>query len=168
MELNPSIEAEIKLHLRAITDLLDNTRIESNAGPKTVQRKEHRKKIASKPQKYSVYLLGERISARTLPAIIGRIILHFDRMAPDSLDALSRKRATKRSFLSRDASSIHPSSPHLNVRQSAGWFFSANIGCRDANRFLKALCHVSKLAYGDDLTEIKGSTFRAKGKWEWQ
>jgi len=156
MNMHTNIQSQINFHLEAIKALV------------CVEDALHRRgripaaKAASTPKpdrparcpKYAIDVLGRLVSGETLPDLIGCLVAFFDELAPDALLALSKAKAVKRNFVSKQASDIHPHRPDLKVSESAGWYYSANIGREDTNRFLRALCDAAGLKFGTDITGV--------------
>lgn len=102
--------------------------------------------------KYTCDVLGLRLHAQTLPLLFGAVIDVFDDLAPDALEALARRYARKRKFLSVSKETIHPGRPDLPlVLTKSGWWISGNVGLRDVIRALEQLCAVTKLSFGVDI-----------------
>jgi hypothetical protein len=104
-------------------------------------------------EKYIGEFLGERVCARTLPDFFETVVNMTSAVAPEVLVELSTWCMGSRRFVAAGPDTVHPDSPHLPVVQTAsGWWVSKNIGQEDLKRALWALCHVSRLTFGSDVT----------------
>jgi hypothetical protein len=104
-------------------------------------------------EKYLATLLGERLSAPSLPELFGRVIDAMAGVAPEAVEALASMKSHRRRFVSRIPEGIHPGRRDLPVmKTSSDWWISRNIGREDLVRGLRALAEAAGLEFGDDIT----------------
>jgi len=73
-------------------------------------------------------------------------------VAPECVETLSTMKSWKRGFVFRSREAIHPGRSDLNTRMTQNvWWVSANIGRRDFNRALGALCKATGLIVSKDV-----------------
>ena len=102
--------------------------------------------------KHRAEVLGEAVGATTLGALFAAVVDRIDAVAPEAIEALSRKRARTRAFVARARGEVHPGRPDLAVVQTgSGWWVSANVGAADVRRGLGTLCAVAGLEFGADI-----------------
>jgi hypothetical protein len=113
--------------------------------------------------KYGLELFGETLRASTLAKLFGTLIDTLVELAPEAVEKLSRRRSTKRGFVSREKNAIHPGRPDLPLRRTrSGWWISANIGTEDLQRALKHTCDASDIVYGHDVRFLGNSKASAE------
>lgn len=102
--------------------------------------------------KYFAELLGQRLTAATLPMLLGEFVDQMAIVAPEALEALSLRRSRKRRYVARHWEAIHPGRPDLDVLQTAsGWWVSSNIGKDDLIRALKELSRCAGLEFAKEV-----------------
>lgn len=107
---------------------------------------------ARQAQKYALIFLGEELRADTLGQMFVELIDSLSIVAPDGVDKLATMKSRKRAFVSRSQEAIHPGRPDLKALETkSGWWVSANIGRRDFNRALTALCEATGLTATKDV-----------------
>jgi len=101
--------------------------------------------------KYTLVFLGEELHANTLGHMFVEVIDSLSIVAPDGLENLAAMKSRKRPFVSRSREAIHPGRLDLKaLKTKSGWWVSANIGRRDFNRALGALCKATGLTINKD------------------
>ncbi|WP_025898761.1 hypothetical protein [Sneathiella glossodoripedis] len=105
-----------------------------------------------KKSKYKLTFLGTHFHDNSLPTIFGQLIDHLATTKPEYLQKLAIEKARTRQYVSRNQEKIHPGRPDLKtVKTKSGWWISANIGFKDLERALEALCKSANLAYLEDI-----------------
>jgi len=120
--------------------------------------KAHTKPLSSVPsppkrtQKYALIFLGEELRAATLGHMFVELIDSLSIVAPEGVEKLATMKSRKRAFVSRSREAIHPGRSDLKtLKTKNGWWVSANIGRRDFNRALGALCKATGLTVSKDV-----------------
>jgi hypothetical protein len=71
---------------------------------------------------------------------------------PAVLERLAAITARNRRYVARSKAEIHPGRPDLaTIKTHSGWWVSSNVGARDVQRGLMALCQVGSLTFGTDV-----------------
>jgi hypothetical protein len=97
-------------------------------------------------------VFGEIVGAPTLGRLFGVVVDRINEIAPEAIEALSRKRARIRAFVAYEKCGVHPDRSDLRVVQTrSGWWVSANVGETDVRRGLRALCGAAGLKFGEDI-----------------
>lgn len=105
-----------------------------------------------KTQKYTLIFLGEELHGATLGLLFVELIDSLSIVAPDGVEKLATIKSRKRAYVSRIRETIHPGRSDLKtLKTKSGWWVSANIGRRDFNRALNALCKATGLEVDRDL-----------------
>jgi len=142
---------ELQAHLDAIAAVLKASEISLGD---LVQNPSRTKKFG----RYEACVMGDQLSANTLPKLVVGIIEWFEEHDPTVLERLAVEEAQIRRFISKRREVIHPGRNDLPVIQSAsGWYTSANIGFEDARRWAKAASTAAGLDSNSVIT-IKRNT----------
>lgn len=102
--------------------------------------------------KRAAEVLGERIEAPTFGLLFAAIVDMVAELDPTVLERLAAIIARKRHYVARSKAEIHPGRPDLpTIKTRSGWWVSRNVGARDVQRGLMALCRVGSLTFGTDV-----------------
>lgn len=143
--LNRNQVLELQAHLDAITATLKASEISLDGLVKDTPS-------PTKLAKYEACILGDKVSASTLPALVVGIIEWFEGNDPKALERLAATEARLRRYVGKRREVIHPGRQDLPVIRSAGgWYTSANIGFEDASRWVEAMCAAARLKPKADL-----------------
>jgi len=108
--------------------------------------------VVEKRHKYEVTFLGQILGSDALGDMYGKLVDALFVVAPDAVAKLATMKSKSRQYVSKDALRIHPNSQHLEtLRTTSGFYVSKNVGTRDFNRGLKALCEAADLQFGEDV-----------------
>lgn len=107
---------------------------------------------AGQTQKYTLIFLGDELRAATLGHMFVELIESLSNVAPEGVEKLATMKSRKRAFVSRNREAIHPGQSDLKtLKTKNSWWVSANIGRRDFNRALDALCKAIGLTVSKDV-----------------
>ena len=107
--------------------------------------------FAAKP-KCSVEVLGQLVGADSLSQMFAEVVDLVHGLAPEVLEKLATMKAQKRRYIARSRHDVHPGrSDLLVIGTRSGWYVSRNVGKRDVERALRALCEAANLVFGIDI-----------------
>ena len=118
----------------------------------TAPSRKNRPAVVTRRAKHAAEVLGERIEAPTLSLLFAAVVDMVAELDPVVLERLAPITARKRHYVARSKAEIHPGRPDLpTIKARSGWWVSRNVGERDVQRGLMALCEVGSLKFGSDI-----------------